>query len=173
MIWFTSDTHFNHKNILEYCARPYYDVIEMNNQMIEQWNSQVRPQDTVYLLGDFTLSHDAVQIASWITKLKGSIKLIPGNHDWWIKEKKVIDYLQAYHKEDWARWEIRPWMDFLKHNKKKIIMSHYPLESWREDIHLHGHTHGKSAPKEGRLDVGWDNIPHKLISLDEIMAKFT
>jgi len=53
-IWFTSDTHFNHRNIIGYAQRPFESVEEMNEVMIERWNASVRGEDTIYHLGDFS-----------------------------------------------------------------------------------------------------------------------
>ena len=54
-IWFTSDTHFSHCNIIKYCNRPFKDVDEMNKILIQNWNNVVRPDDIVWHLGDFAL----------------------------------------------------------------------------------------------------------------------
>lgn len=53
MDYFTSDEHFDHVKIIEYCNRPFSSVYEMNNFMIEQWNNIVNDRDTVYVLDDF------------------------------------------------------------------------------------------------------------------------
>ena len=79
-IWFTSDTHFGHKNILIYesDARPFETLEEMHEVLIDRWNSVVRDGDTVYHLGDFAFGQQWVSIAE---RLKGRKKLIMGNHD--------------------------------------------------------------------------------------------
>jgi calcineurin-like phosphoesterase family protein len=54
-IFFTSDTHFNHKNIIKLCNRPFTSIEEMNEKIIENWNNIVKPEDIVWHLGDFAL----------------------------------------------------------------------------------------------------------------------
>jgi len=76
MIYFTSDTHFDHENIIKYCNRPFKDVNHMNESMIENWNNTVNDTDTVMHLGDFSFKSD-----KFINRLNGNITLIKGNHD--------------------------------------------------------------------------------------------
>lgn len=79
-ILITSDLHFGHKNIIEYCNRPFANVEDMNKQLIERWSETVGWDDTVYVLGDFTfLSQE--QTAEICSQLSGKIKLVKGNHD--------------------------------------------------------------------------------------------
>lgn len=77
MIWFTSDTHFNHANIIKYCNRPFSSIQEMNETIINNWNSVVTKDDTVYHLGDFAFG----KVNEFANKLNGKIVLIKGNHD--------------------------------------------------------------------------------------------
>ena len=80
-IWFTSDTHFGHAKVIEYCRRPFADVEEMNETLIRKWNEKVRPEDLVFHLGDFCFCsvNDACGI---IGRLNGQKMLVIGNHDW-------------------------------------------------------------------------------------------
>lgn len=79
-IFVTSDTHFNHKNIIEFCERPFSDVQEMNEKMIENWNKVVCKDDLVFHLGDFQMG-DRKLIPETLKRLNGIIFLIRGNHD--------------------------------------------------------------------------------------------
>jgi len=100
MIYFTSDLHFNHVNILKYQAhtRPYKDLDEMNNAIINKWNSIVTQEDTVYLLGDVCMGER--RKAPWlINRLKAKeIHLIRGNHDTFSteEEKQLFSSAQDY-----------------------------------------------------------------------------
>ncbi len=73
-IFFTADTHFNDERILRYENRPFKSVKEMNDEIIRRWNSCVRDEDTVYLLGD-------VGDESFVKNLSGKKILVKGNHD--------------------------------------------------------------------------------------------
>jgi len=86
MIWFTSDTHFGHFNIIEYCHRPFKTVQYMDKMLIDNWNEKVKPGDTVYHLGDFCFkkSSEAPDGNVWDfyrKQLNGDIIFIKGNHD--------------------------------------------------------------------------------------------
>lgn len=79
-IWVTSDTHFNHVNIIKYCNRPFLSVEEMNEVIINNWNDVVPKGATVYHLGDFALG-DKSLIPDLLNRLNGHIKFVMGNHD--------------------------------------------------------------------------------------------
>lgn len=79
MKFWTSDNHFEHANIIHLCNRPYRHVDEMNEDMVRRWNEVVKPDDEVFILGDFSLSFTAVE--RFPHRLNGLKKLVPGNHD--------------------------------------------------------------------------------------------
>ncbi len=79
-IYVISDTHFNHKNIIDYCNRPFKDIDEMNNTIIYNWNRIVKKDDIVYHLGDFFLG-SKFDLKDIVDRLNGAIYLIRGNHD--------------------------------------------------------------------------------------------
>jgi len=81
MIWFTADHHFNHANIIKYCNRPFSSVDEMNNELVRRWNEVIKPDDTVYHLGDFTLE-GVETFYKFFMQLNGKILIIPGGHDY-------------------------------------------------------------------------------------------
>lgn len=85
-IWCISDTHFHHKNIIQYTNRPFNSVEEMDNQLISNWNSVVKDNDIVLFLGDFLLGRynhkiAAAEIKEMADKLNGHKIIIKGNHD--------------------------------------------------------------------------------------------
>ncbi len=79
-LWFTSDTHFSHKNILNFCNRPFSSVEEHDAVLIDNWNSRIGNDDTVFHLGDFCFA-GAPKWKQIREQLNGHIYLIKGNHD--------------------------------------------------------------------------------------------
>ena len=92
MIFFTSDSHFGHANIIKHCNRPFSSVEEMDEHLISAWNSRVRPSDTIYILGDLIFRSTASP-DSYLSRLRGKKHLILGNHDkGWIKKTDMPQY---------------------------------------------------------------------------------
>lgn len=169
--FFTGDTHFGHKRILEYCPTTrLYDTIEEHDEtLIKRWNSVVSPEDHVYHVGDVSFS-DHGRTIEIFRQLNGKVSLILGNHDKGIV--KALPYLPNI-------IEVVSYKE-IKLNNNTIILFHFPIESWNKvhygSIHLHGHTHGALShhptnKKARRMDVGVDchkdNAP---FSIKEILA---
>ena len=92
--FFIADTHFGDKNIIKFENRPFRDVDEMNETMIKNWDETVEDEDTVFVVGDFISSEYYFNI---LTKLKGHIKLIVGNHDIpFIEKYKAFPNVDVY-----------------------------------------------------------------------------
>jgi len=81
-----SNTHFNHKNIINYSNRPFKTVEKMNEILIKNWNAKVRKEDIVIHLGDFALGNEE-EIRNIKNELNGTIILLKGNHDNTITKK--------------------------------------------------------------------------------------
>lgn len=77
--WITSDLHFWHANIIKFCNRPFATVEEMNEVLISNWNAVVQPEDTVYVVGDFSMAFRPVEL--YTKRLNGKKILVAGNHD--------------------------------------------------------------------------------------------
>jgi len=171
--FFTSDTHFNHKMILNFCpeSRPFSTVEEMNEEIIRRHNNIVSYDDDVYFLGDcgFGSLKETIKL---FNRLNGNKYLIIGNHD--RKHLRDKDFVQIFVKVQSDSF-IR-----LKHGNEILAfhMYHFPVWEWdqmhRGSYHLHGHVHGRKLPIDGRImDVGLDCIHDdgeylKPFSLDEI-----
>lgn len=179
--FFTSDTHFNHANIIKYCNRPFVSVNEMNEQLINNWNSVVGNDDVVYHLGDigFFNSNTPEQytLKSIIQKLNGRIYLIMGNHDDWNlinkNAKLFAGITNAGH---------------VYINNIKVYLNHFPYlcfdGSNRGAIQMFGHVHSGPGQEGGfdierlqylyknnQYDVGVDNNNYKPVEFNEILQK--
>ena len=105
--FFTSDTHFNHANVIQYCGRPFASVDEMNREMIARWNSTVGPDDTVYHLGDFALGKFA-KAAPILHRLNGARKiLVLGNHDRSARQMLAVGFDEVHKKIEWNGWLVQ------------------------------------------------------------------
>lgn len=172
-IWFTSDTHYWHKNIVKYCNRPYPSVEEMNADLIRRYNHKVQPDDTVWHLGDFAFcgKDKGVEI---LEQLNGHKNLVVGNHDYSLVKKvatffdEIVDYkmLKVHMNFQADDGEIVQY-------HQPIVMCHFPILSWdlmrHGSWHLHGHCHG-TLPKTPalRLDVGVDCHNYYPINVEDI-----
>lgn len=139
MIYFVSDLHFGHENIIHHCNRPFQSCSEMDEVMIQNWNARITPQDTVYILGDLFLSHRNPEHI--LSRLQGKKYLITGNHDKaWLKhlENKHPGALEAYFED------ISP-MICIRLEGRLLVLCHYPLLTWEEreegSWHIFGHVH--------------------------------
>lgn len=146
-VFFVSDTHFGHTNIIQYCDRPFKCVEDMDADIVKRWNQTVSKGDTVYHLGDVAF-HNYERLA----ELNGTIKLVMGNHDH-ERRKKIAPFVNMLSGE----------IEYLSFDKdRRFALCHYPLERWRPGyrFHLHGHSHGSARHVQNRLDVGIDAHPH-------------
>ena len=170
--FFTSDTHFNHANIIKFCNRPFKDVEQMNDVMIANWNSVIGKDDTVFHLGDFCLG-GAAEWTKILDRLNGKIYLIMGNND--LKNIRQGFISRFEHVAMQMRIEI---------GKKRIYLCHYPFlcfeGSYKDDVwQLFGHVHTRrsnSGIDAGRLqylyptqyDVGVDNNNFTPVSFGQV-----
>ena len=173
MIYFTSDCHFNHKNILAYepVSRPFETIEEMNETIISNWNSVVKPEDTVYVLGDMFMGMlDSIEPI--LKRLNGTVKIIRGNHD----TKKRL--------EEYARLgiEVKD-IDYFVYKGRFFILCHFPMTNEEfirmivqdnsEVVFLYGHIHS-NAPKgyvNGTYHVGADTNNLTPISIEQIWGE--
>jgi calcineurin-like phosphoesterase family protein len=160
LIFFSSDHHFGHEKIIDYCKRPFRDVHEMNDEMILRWNLRVGPQDTVYHLGDFAFGNkDFVQCIRH--QLNGRIVLVRGNHD-----RSVTAMLDCGFDEVWS--ELRLSAEgknfYLRHRPPKIC----PPDA---DFALVGHVHEKWARQHNIINVGVDQSDFYPLTLGQLLVR--
>ena len=173
-IFFTSDTHFGHKQEFLFGPRGFSNADEMDEVIIERWNKIVSPGDIVYHLGD-TMLNDNTNGIKCFKRLNGQIFLIFGNHD--TEARKNLIFTECMHQVQggWYAWLI-------KYGKLSIYMSHYPTITSNFDqkhfsqhvIAVHGHTHQRTNwldPKNPFLyHVGLDSHNNTPVHIDEIIT---
>ena len=184
-LWFTSDTHFDHAAIIDYCERPFTDEADMNRNIASNWNEVVKPDDIIFILGDFSFG----KRDTWcwrLDHLNGHKYLIKGNHD---HEGNIpIDKFAGY---------TEGFMDILVKDPEikdgqRVTLCHYPMLSWfqshRGAWQLFGHVHGKlyndNLAQDGfdlrgklmptQLDVGvdpWKFYPVSWYQVTKVITK--
>jgi calcineurin-like phosphoesterase family protein len=163
-VYFTSDTHFGHTNIIKFSKRPYNNEGEMNDALIKNWNAVVQPNDVVYHLGDF--SWNGYQDV--FHRLKGQKHLIIGNHD----RASVMRLPWASQPKHYDEIKVKT-SDGIEYD---VVLFHYPIEEWNGfyhgAVHLHGHVHGKKMKDNDRIrvDVAVECFNYAPATLDQILA---
>ena len=135
-IFFTSDFHAKHSNIIKFCNRPYKSSEEMTKILIENWNFIIKPNDIVFNLGDFIWS------GSWnsiLEQLNGNIYLILGNHDRKDFKNSYMNYLKGVYDQ----------LTLLIDNKI-VYLNHFPYLCFpKNHYQLFGHVHLSQNKNDG------------------------
>lgn len=185
--WFTSDTHWGHKNIVRGCSaweanegeqktRDFDTLEEHNEELIFKFNSVVKENDELWHLGDWSFGgHENIRKFRERLNCK-NIHLVFGNHDQHIEPinspYRPLFSSVDYYKELNFKLDVK-WKQF---QKLKIVMSHYAMRVWNKShhgsIHLYGHSHG-TLPDNGTrsMDVGVDTNNLFPYHLDEVLLK--
>lgn len=158
--WIISDTHFGHKNIIKYCNRP------MNHEevIIRNWMKLVKPDDTIWHLGDVTVFYGEHQ-REWektCSSLSGNKKLILGNHD----ERSTSFYRKL------GFGVVQPFITEIA--GRRILFSHYPKfhlpnSNWDLNIHGHSHTHKIKRWSEWHINVSVEHMKYSPVRLKDIL----
>ena len=181
-IFFTSDTHFNHFNIIASCNRPFKDENEMNDVLVENWNRVTNDESLIFHLGDFAWGG----FNKWKPireRLNGHIVLIKGNHDWKNGPKNKEDEDSMF---DYVTQQLH-----LRIEGRQVYLNHFPFlcygGTYRDPesvvYQLYGHVHSGQDSKNGldiprlihafpsQYDVGVDNNNFTPVSWYEVDAK--
>lgn len=178
-IFFTSDTHWFHENILKYSNRPWKDVDSMTKGLIKNWNSVVGKNDIVYHLGDVAMGGKGRlnELRDVLFSLNGTIRLIKGNHDDYILDPSCLsrfEWVKDYYEFKYTSRD---------HGKRKFVLMHFPLYTWHHahrqtkdgkpySICLHGHCHGginQVNAETSRMDVGVDCNGYTPVWIEDII----
>lgn len=172
MIWLTSDQHFNNENIIKYesVSRPFSSVEEMNETLIKNWNSKIKPGDEVYVLGDFIMGQGVESIPKILNRLNGKITLVRGNHDSPAKIKKYKE----------CGIEVKD-IDYITYKGITFILCHYPIVNEEFAILMtksnplnvfclygHLHSHAPLGIKNNSYHIGVDTNNLYPVSIEEI-----
>lgn len=177
MIWFTSDEHHLHHNIIDYCGRPYKNDKEMSNSIIDKHNQLVMPGDTVYHIGDWSMaSHDKLtRMEKLFRKYNDGVKryLILGNHD--LGKHKNINPFRYI---DIGFHSVHTSLT-IEYHRVKIVMNHdpsiYQIVADNFDVLICGHVHGLFDLLPGKcisINVGVDVRDFKPVSVEEVLDRY-
>ena len=179
-VFFTSDTHFQHANVIKYCNRPFKTVKEMDSIIVKNWNNTVGKEDIVFHGGDFCFGGSP----SWVylcNALNGHKYLSAGNHDKGITANKFEDVQQIFNIRIMGDEEMES-------DGQRITLCHYPMISWyqshRGSWQLYGHVHGRldneqhheghpSRVSPNQLDIGVDSHNFTPLSYEQVKTLIT
>lgn len=179
-LFFTSDTHFGHKNIIEFCNRPYGDVRAMDLALIDNWNKVVPKDGIVFHAGDFAMTSSIEWIREIINQLNGKIYLTLGNHCYRNRFDRQVVRDIFYQTDDMFYLTVQD--DELEGGHVNFQICHYPLLYWRRGSYmLHGHIHSgpTSTASEKvpyhfmRYDIGVDAWNYTPVSYSQLKTLFT
>jgi calcineurin-like phosphoesterase family protein len=188
-LFFTSDHHFGHRNIIDYCKRPFPDLERMREYFVRIWNHEIGPDDWVWVLGDVALGRldESLEV---IAELNGRKLLMPGNHDrCFAGHKKAARERQRY--LDAGFEAVLDGPRTLTIAGQSVTVSHFPYRStgvldeatvryaeyrpvddggWL----LHGHIHERWRIRGRQINVGvdaWAGHPVQLAQVEHYMAE--
>lgn len=187
-VFFTSDFHLFHQNVLKFDKRPFEDVHEMHKVIEERWNEVVGPDDYVIYLGDlsFARREDKAYVEGMMHSLNGEIHFVMGNHDKWEDIKKLTMFKSQ---QDYLEVRITHYAtkgvgsEMLVKTETLFCCFHYPIFSHNKSLHgtyhVHGHCHGSLHHGEDvsfynnrrAIDAGCMLHDYKPISYLEVMNK--
>jgi len=149
-------------NIIKYCNRPFKNVVEMDECMIQRWNERVKDGDTVYHLGDISMGNPYL----YLKRLRGIKHVIVGNHDRPMSLRSLA-----------SMGDLASISDLLevKDRGRDIVLCHYAMRVWNKShhgsLHFYGHSHGSLPGNEQSLDIGVDCWDFHPVTLDEAEAR--
>lgn len=175
MIWFTSDLHLGHTNILRHANRPFNTIHQMNDRLIGSINDRVSWSDELWVIGDFSFRIPTAEVIRLRERINcRTVNLVRGNHDVHFAQEecpfqKEVNYYEGLHTSD--------------SNRYRLVLFHYPIMDWNGAndgaINLHGHIHAHADYNERnrsqglfRYDVGVDANGYAPVSLADIETFF-
>lgn len=167
MIYYTSDLHFGHENIIKMCNRPFESIDEMDEALIKNWNTTVHNNDTVYIMGDLFFKAEK-PLAAYLSRLKGKKHLILGNHDkTWVGDRELHAYF-----EEITRLTV------INTGAGLATLCHFPMMDFEGRYLVHGHIHANTDQEywdllkssDRTLNAGVDVNGYRPVSFEELLA---
>jgi calcineurin-like phosphoesterase family protein len=184
-LFFTSDFHVGHENVIRFDGRPFKDTSEMNETLISNWNRVVGEDDIVFYLGDLSMRCHPSTVKWFVEQLNGKIHFFMGNHDRYRDIRNLNRFEKIWGDDDvQGAGKIQVKDLDAKGGYQHIEMSHYPILSWNKGHHgawhIHGHCHQSMTKnpdmswyyKRKVIDAGcngWDYTPISYTQLKNIM----
>ena len=157
--FYTADLHLGHKEVIDFCNRPFRSVEGMDYALIQRWNSRVKPEDTVFVIGDFCMNTNREKAENYLKQLNGNKILINGSHDKNNGVKTIIESLQ------------------IKYGGKYINLVHDPkYANTLFKINFVGHVHNnwkfKRQCSTDMINVGVDVWGYFPVTFETIMKVY-
>jgi calcineurin-like phosphoesterase family protein len=188
MIWFTSDLHFGHAAVIDFCERPFQDLKDMEDKLVARINNHVKPEDTLIVVGDafFTNSTERKRI---LDRINGTKVLVQGNHD---KGKaqingfdltvQTMDLLIAGKRVSVSHYPFKPerfklnmpWWKALLCDVENLVRFYHKRLKDEGQYLIHGHTHTRKRFEQRLLHVGcdaWNYCPVPITAIESYIAK--
>lgn len=178
MIFFSSDQHFWHRNVIDFCQRPFASIENMNEGLIVRWNARVSKEDTAYVLGDFGFC-GSTELKRIVPLLNGQKHLVMGNHDWKYKATRWLEFgFESACESAAIKAQVPGGVLLLSHFPYAGSGDHMEQERYTDKrLHdnghflLHGHVHCAWKRKKNMVNVGvdvWDYAPVSLTEIEEL-----
>jgi calcineurin-like phosphoesterase family protein len=167
-VFFTADEHYYHRNIIKFCNRPFFDVKEMHDALINNHNEVVRDDCITFHIGDFALCNkDFDAVISILDRLNGKHIMINGSHDKWFYSSKIRYNCGIAH----------DMIHKIEVDGQRIVLCHYAMNVWPSSFHgswhLFGHSHGRLKGSGRSFDVGVDCNNFYPLSFEEITIEMS
>lgn len=165
-----ADTHIGHSRIIPMCRRPFQDIEQMNETLIDNWNNTITDEDIIIHLGDVILAKGE-EIQEYLNRLKGRKCLIRGNHDY---SNSVTKWKRLGFDEVWTTSKHPHEFVLVEWQGQEYALSHYylPLEWGYRNIHGHVHNNVEYLDPRQQVCVSVECIDYKPILLSEALKRF-
>lgn len=175
-VWFTSDLHFWHKNICQYCGRPYETVEQMNTSIVNNWKQLIKDDDIVFVLGDLGFC-GIEKLRAEIEQLSGQIYVIQGNHD---PDKNLAKLKEEGLIKDYCKIQYITIVDDEECPDQELTLCHFPMIDWynkeKGSWMIHGHQHQLPETPSCSVkhwDVGLDKNNMQPINFEQLKINIT